>query len=66
MPARRWPTLDETLRRAREVIIDDSILRERPDAETLEAIRADLEQFEANYRAKQQAAKKPKAARQPA
>jgi hypothetical protein len=66
MSRKLWSSLEEIARAAREGIIDESRMRERPDAETLEAIRADLEQFEAKYHAKQQAAKKAKTARQPA
>ncbi len=50
MPGQRWPTLEETLRAAREGVVEDSMLRERPEPETLDAIRADLEQFEARFR----------------
>jgi hypothetical protein len=58
--------IEETIRLAREGIIDDSVLRARPDAETLEAIRLDLKQFEAKYRAEQQAAAQRKRTRRPA
>ena len=63
---KHWPSIEETIRLAREGIIDDSILRARPDAETMKAIAADLEQFEAKYRAEQEAARQRKRARRPA
>ncbi|HEY7067591.1 MAG TPA: hypothetical protein VII06_39405 [Chloroflexota bacterium] len=66
MSTKRWPTIEETARLAREGIIDDSKLRSRPDAETMKAIEADLEQFEAKYRAEQEAARQKKRTRRPA
>jgi hypothetical protein len=60
-----WRSIEETIRLAREGIIDDSILRARPDAETMKAIEADLEQFEAKYRAEREATRRKKRARHP-
>jgi hypothetical protein len=55
MPGKRWPTIEETLQGAREGIIDDTTATTWPDAATVEAMRADLEQF----RAKRGAASEP-------
>ncbi len=66
MPDKRWPTIEEIGRTAQAGIIDDSRLGSLPDAETMKAIEADLEQFEAKYRAEQEAARQKKRARRPA
>jgi hypothetical protein len=65
MTANRWPTIQEILDHAREGILDETTATVWPDAETIEAMRKDLEQFRAS-RAAQQEAQRPRRRKHPA
>jgi hypothetical protein len=47
MADKRWHTIEETLRGAREGLINDTKVTIWPSREMVEAMRADLEQFRA-------------------
>jgi hypothetical protein len=66
MPNLRWTSIEDTIRLTREGVVDDTKVTVWPDAETVEAMRQDLEQFRAARRAEAETvAAKRKRARRP-
>jgi hypothetical protein len=66
MSAKRWPTPDESLRAAREGILDDAKVSSWPDPATVERMREDRERWRTSRRANQKAAEKSPRTEQPA